>query len=1241
VLEPFNAYHRWLGIASEELPPSHYRLLGVPLFENDPGVIEHAADQRMAHLRTLQTGQHAAASQKLLNEVATARVCLLNPQKKAAYDAMLREQLAAQSAPTTPTPPAPPIVIPGPSPAPAAQADSPTITLERAPLGELGEYKLLEKLGEGGMGAVYKALHTKLGRTVALKVIRQDRVWDQRAIARFEREMKAVGALDHPNIVRAFDAREVGGIRLLAMEFIEGLDVGELVQGERRLRIHDACEIVRQAAVGLECARQNGLVHRDIKPSNLMLTRHGHIKLLDLGLARFETAQAGEEVTGTDQAVGTIEYMAPEQFSDSRSVDIRADIYSLGCTFYKLLVGHSPFGGPEYSGTTARLMALATKPAPNVQKLRRDVPKELARIIARMLARDPAKRYATPGEVADVLGPFCAGADLPAALALAEGKLLPTEQSSQALQSTPDMISTGLTRLLQQTGLHHVKRMLPARSGAKGRAVQAITFACVCAVSAVAMIGLLIWNSGSSSTKPATDRQEVVAQPARQPCLVLEWPAADRPGTKLVIDGRPSERILVTKDRPDEVRVPLSPGEHKVRIMRSGFEPFEQSVSIVAERNVTVKPAWKKPEPKPVAAVPEVPEPEPKLQPKPKAELELGPERKSVKETPVQQPSAPPPASPLAVVVDPAEKEREVAEDRYTAIAEPAEQLVAAWDFRGALARLEQVRFDDAESTARLAARRKEIERLAAFKTQISEKINAAQPPLKKSSLLIRGIEGDVVKANEEAISANVAMPSVKTESHPWPKLTRQTAQKLMQLAVDQNRADDWISAGLLALVCRNVDLAQRCFDKAQSLGANTDAVRVPLAMTAFREAKSLLAAKDFAEADAVLAALEENFAGTPWLASHAKRIAAVRAAAKRGVFESEAEALYAEAATLFAAKELHELKPLVEKLGADYADSRAATDESRKPDFAEMKRAVAGLGKRLVVRLDGKGDFKSIQAAIDAAAPNGLVEIHDNGPYTEAVKIPKEKDGLTLRGRKGCWPVVSLGDAAGVNAVVSLDAPTATLQRLALIQKASTGRCLGIYSGASRISSVIVFMPASEEGLWSNRPTECRVDGCLLLTKSHVEGHAVFDNCLLHGVYCSGAGSGQFRSCTLLSQLFWNVDTYSDDRPNALLDAIVYCPTQDGPQVICNERPPPPRIENCDVCAKTPFGGRSAAGRGCFNADPKFRDPQNLDFRLMPNSPCRKKASDGGDIGVRYTPEMVEIIKAALELRRRGIIKF
>jgi serine/threonine protein kinase len=260
--------------------------------------------------------------------------------------------------------------------APHAEEFAPTVALALAPspaddvlpLETIREYKLLAKLGEGGMGAVYKALHTRLDKVVALKVLPQGRMRDGGSVARFQREMKAVGRLDHPNIVRAMDAGEEDGTHFLVMEYVEGADLSLLAKNVGPLPVPDACELVRQAALGLQEAHEHGMVHRNIKPSNLILARSPRkkspptLKVLDLGLALLAEALSPDQgLTSTGQMMGTIDYMAPEQGSDTHRVDIRADIYSLGATLYRLLTGTAPFAGDKFDTPVKKILALATK----------------------------------------------------------------------------------------------------------------------------------------------------------------------------------------------------------------------------------------------------------------------------------------------------------------------------------------------------------------------------------------------------------------------------------------------------------------------------------------------------------------------------------------------------------------------------------------------------------------------------------------------------------------------------------------------------------------------------------------------------------------------------------------------------------------------------------------------------------------------------------------------------------------
>jgi serine/threonine protein kinase len=192
------------------------------------------------------------------------------------------------------------------------------------------DYELLGTLGEGGMGTVYRARHMRLDRQVALKLLPARRLRDNAAVIRFEREMKAIGRLDHPTIVRATDAGDVDGTHFLAMDYVEGIDLSKLVRLVGPLDVASACEIVRQAAIRLDYAHQQELIHRDVKPSNLMLTLRGEVRILDLGLALFGAAsEALDELTTVGQLMGTLDYMAPEQGDNSHDVDARADVYSL------------------------------------------------------------------------------------------------------------------------------------------------------------------------------------------------------------------------------------------------------------------------------------------------------------------------------------------------------------------------------------------------------------------------------------------------------------------------------------------------------------------------------------------------------------------------------------------------------------------------------------------------------------------------------------------------------------------------------------------------------------------------------------------------------------------------------------------------------------------------------------------------------------------------------------------------
>lgn len=265
----------------------------------------------------------------------------------------------------------------------------------------LGKYKLLDHLGTGGMSSVFLAEHEVMRRRVAIKVLPKTRVHDSSYLARFHREARAVAALDHPNIVRAFDVDHEGDIHYLVMEYIEGSDLKTLVEREGPLGYRTAADYIRQAAGGLGHAHQAGLIHRDMKPANLLVDLKGTVKILDMGLARFsDDIDASLTHDHDERMLGTVDFLAPEQALDSHLVDPRADLYSLGCTLYFLLTGQPPFP----VGTLAQrvIMHQSKEPAAIAEK-RPDVPDDLVAICRRMMAKSVGGRYQSAEEVAQEL----------------------------------------------------------------------------------------------------------------------------------------------------------------------------------------------------------------------------------------------------------------------------------------------------------------------------------------------------------------------------------------------------------------------------------------------------------------------------------------------------------------------------------------------------------------------------------------------------------------------------------------------------------------------------------------------------------------------------------------------------------------------------------------------------------------------------------------------------------------------
>jgi serine/threonine protein kinase len=285
----------------------------------------------------------------------------------------------------------------------------------------VGPYRLLDLLGEGGLSQVFKAEHTGTRSLVALKLLHPELRSNVKVLEQLRQEMEIITHLSHPHFVQAFELNLEGdararGVPYFAMEYVEGLDLGKLLALVGPLPMTQACEYMRQAALGLEYAFEKGLVHRDIKPANLLVSADSStLRILDIGLARLEWSYRPDPESPPEPGnqgitlMGTPDYVAPEQALNAEQADIRADIYSLGCTLYHLLAGEPPFPGKSLA---KKLLQHQQAPPPSVRRPRPDLPEELDAVLQKMVAKQPDDRYRTPALVAIALKPFCQGDDV-------------------------------------------------------------------------------------------------------------------------------------------------------------------------------------------------------------------------------------------------------------------------------------------------------------------------------------------------------------------------------------------------------------------------------------------------------------------------------------------------------------------------------------------------------------------------------------------------------------------------------------------------------------------------------------------------------------------------------------------------------------------------------------------------------------------------------------------------------------
>lgn len=448
----------------------------------------------------------------------------------------------------------------------------------------LGRYVILEKIGAGGMGQVFKARHEKMKRLVAIKVLPRTALARPNALKRFLQEVQVAAQLRHENIVTAYDADEADEIHYFVMEYVEGRDLHSLVQKNGPLSVAKAVNYVTQAALGLQYAHQVGLVHRDIKPANLLLDRQGTVKILDMGIARIDTLDDEEdeyedkrsELTRHGAVMGTVDFMAPEQAVNTKTATSKADLYSLGCTLYYLLTGTPPFGGDTLM---VKMLGHRESAPPSLIAVRNDVPPELEAIYQKCLAKTPEDRYAQAADLIADLQTINVQLSDAAPLITPDQKGATSDTSPTNQLDTQDSLvlapaSPNLT--INTTAKPQRRTKSLRRTGIYGGAICLALLAC----------GLAAYGAGMLF-RIATPHGTLVVDVKGE-----DFVAHLRDQKLTLINQKTLEEMTITLDREEQTK-PLPPGEYKFALQTSGgLKTDVREFTVTSGRNSRVRVYW-------------------------------------------------------------------------------------------------------------------------------------------------------------------------------------------------------------------------------------------------------------------------------------------------------------------------------------------------------------------------------------------------------------------------------------------------------------------------------------------------------------------------------------------------------------------------------------------------------------------------------------------------------------------------
>jgi serine/threonine-protein kinase len=455
--------------------------------------------------------------------------------------------------------------------------------IEFTPGMKVGQYVLEQKIGAGGMGTVYLARHARLtSRFYAIKFIRPDLVSNDIRM-RFEAEIDALEKIRHQNFVFAHDAGEFRNVTYLVMEYINGLSLSQLVQRNGPLPVECAAEIIRQAANGLQHAYEQELVHRDIKPSNLLMSVDGIVKILDLGLARFVNPESNLGLTASYQILGTPDYMSPEQCRSAANVDIRSDIYGLGCTLYRLVAGRAPFADEKHSSIANKIAGhLAEDPMPIQELTAEKLPANFVAIVKKMMAKDPDQRYQTPDEVRKAIETFASN----------------TSVNSLDTASSIDLSAHTVTKSFSGPSVATREIEAPAVSPSEEKVAKPLQALWIAGALVLATLGAAIWGMprGEDTANGKVNSDPVVAQNTNES-------GAEEPEStvKETLDAKPEPTEVVVKpaDSP-AVKAKNSAADSLVKVdPTEKAEPLETPAAPDTKGKVEPAKATKRIVPKP------------------------------------------------------------------------------------------------------------------------------------------------------------------------------------------------------------------------------------------------------------------------------------------------------------------------------------------------------------------------------------------------------------------------------------------------------------------------------------------------------------------------------------------------------------------------------------------------------------------------------------------------------------------